>query len=133
MRKIGLLIVIALVLTVAACKSDGSGGTLTGTVTYAKSADKPLTDKNNVGAPATDVKVRIRLLEQPKQSGGEPIFVSGDALFELTPDAQGKYALELPQSQYLLEIVSADGTVVDKRMILMKAGQNIRADFNLTP
>jgi hypothetical protein len=133
MRKSAWLWVMALLLLLAACKTGTTTvyGTLSGTVTYAKSADRPLTDQTNIGDPATDVIVRISLLEQSKYSGGQPIFVQGDTLFELVLDDKGGYSVQLPQGQYMLEVVGKEGKVLTKQMITMKSGQPLRADFNV--
>ncbi len=133
MRKTVLALLIICAVLAAACKSQPNTiyGTVSGRVTYAQSADKPLTDKSNVGRPATDVKVRISLLEQPKQSGGQPVFIQGEPLFELVPDADGKYQAQLAYGQYLLEIVHGDNAILAKRMLIIRAGQSITADFNV--
>ena len=133
MRKLAWLWVVVLILGLAACKKESTAvfGTLSGTVTYAESADKPLDDKANVGDPATDVMVRISLLETPKYSGGQPLYVQGEPLFELTPDSSGGYKVELPYGQYMLEVVGKDAKILAKRMIKLKRGQPFRADFNV--
>ena len=133
MRKLAWLWVVALLLLLAACKTGTTTvyGTLSGTVTYAKSADQPLTDKDNIGEPAADVIVRISLLEQSKYSGGQPIFVQGDTLFELVLDGKGGYSVQLPQGQYMLEVVGNEAKVLAKQMITLKSGQSLRADFNV--
>ena len=133
MRKLAWLGMVALILLLAACKTGTTTvyGTLSGTVTYAKSADKPLDDKANIGDPATDVIVRISLLETPKYSGGQPLYVQGEPLFELTPDASGGYKVEMPYGQYMLEIVGKEAKILAKQMITLKSGQSLRADFNV--
>jgi|GEM_PF-3334587 len=133
MRKAALLLLVICAALAVACKSGTNTiyGTVSGTVTYARSADKPLTDKSNIGRPATDVKVRIRLLEQPKYSGGQPVFIQGEPLFELIPDANGKYNVQLAYGQYLLEVVRGEDTVLAKRMLIVRAGQSLTADFNV--
>lgn len=133
MRRAALLLLIVCAAFAAACKSEPNTiyGTVSGRVTYAVSADKPLTDKSNIGRPATDVKVRISLLEQPKHSGGQPVFIQGDPLFELVPDADGKYQAQLPYGQYLLEVVHGEGAILVKRMLTIRAGQSLTADFNV--
>lgn len=136
MRRVGwVLLIVALAASLSACsKQSASGyGTLRGRVTYAKSAEQPLTDAGNVGGPATDVKVRVRLLEEPHQSGGQPLYLEGEPLFELTLDEKGEYTLELPQGQYLLEVVGEEGTVLTKRIAFIEPGKTFRADFNLAP
>lgn len=132
MKRLAWLWVVMLILGLAACKNDTTAyGTLSGTVTFAKSADKPLDDKANIGDPATDVIVRISLLEETKYSGGQPLYVQGDALFELVPDSAGGYNAHLPRGQYMLEVVGKDGKTVAKRMLTLKAGQSLQADFNV--
>lgn len=133
MGKTMLALLILCAVLASACKSQPNTiyGSVSGRVTYARSADKPLTDKANVGRPATDVKVRISLLEQPKHSGGQPVFIQGEPLFELVPDTEGKYQAQLPYGQYLLEIVHGDSAILAKRMLIIKAGQTITADFNV--
>lgn len=132
MKKLAWLWVVVLILGLAACKNNSTAyGMLSGTVTYARSADKPLDDKANIGDPATDAMVRISLLETPKYSGGQPLYVQGDPLFELTPNASGGYKVELPYGQYMLEVVGKDAKILAKQMITMKAGKSLRADFNV--
>lgn len=134
MRKVGWLLFLAFaIIALSACKSQGGSvyGTLHGRVTYARSASEPLDDRGNIGDPATDTKVVIRVLEQAKSAQGAPIFMPGEPLFELTPDAKGGYRVELAQAQYLVEIVGADGTVLTKQMVIMKSGANVQADFNV--
>ncbi len=136
MRKVGwMLLSLLLIASLSACKNQGASGygTLKGRVTYAKSADKPLTDQDNVGEPATDVVVQVRLLEEPRSGGGQPLYIEGETFFELTPNEKGEYSVQLPQGQFLVEIVSEDGTVLAKRMAFIKPGQTFRADFNLSP
>lgn len=133
MKKTAIWLLILCAVLAVACKSKPNTiyGTVSGKVTYARSADKPLTDKSNIGRPATDVKVRISLLEQPKHSGGQPVFIQGEALFELTPDADGKYQVQLAYGQYLVEIVHGENTILAKRMLTIRAGQSLTADFNV--
>lgn len=133
MKKTTILLLILCTVLAAACKNNPNTiyGTVSGRVTYARTADKPLTDKSNIGQPAIDVKVRISLLEQPRQSGGQPVFIQGEPLFELTPDADGKYHVQLAYGQYLLEIVHGENTVLAKRMLIIRAGQSLTADFNV--
>ena len=94
-------------------------------------ADQPLTDKTNIGEPATDVIVRISPLEETKYSGGQPLFVQGDPLFELVLDDKGGYSVQLPQGQYMLEVIGKEGKALAKQMITLKSGQSLRADFNV--
>lgn len=136
MRKVGwMLLIVTLVASLSACKNQGTSGygTLRGRVTYAKSAEQPLTDKDNVGEPATNVKVQVRLLEEPQSGGGQPLYLEGETFFELAPDEQGEFSIQLPQGQFLLSVVAEDGTVLAKRMAFVKPGQTFRADFNLAP
>lgn len=133
MRKLVWLGAVALILILAACNGSKTTayGTLSGTVTYAKSADRPLTDKTNIGEPATDVMVRISLLEETKYSGGQPLYVQGKVLFELVLDAAGGYKVELPRGQYMLEVIGKEGKALAKQMITLKSGQSLRSDFNV--
>ncbi len=136
MRRIGwVLLIAALIASLSACKNQSASGygTLTGRVTYAKSAEQPVTDEDNIGEPATDLKVRVRLLEEPQEGGGQSLYVEGEPLFELAPDEQGEYTLELPKGQYLLEVVREEETILTKRIALIEPGQTFRADFNLAP
>ena len=136
MRRVGWILLIAmLVASLSACKNQGTSeyATLRGRVTYAKSAEQPLTDKDNVGEPATDVTVQVRLLEEPQSGGGQPLYLEGETFFELAPDEQGEFSIQLPQGQFLLSVVAEDGTVLTKRMAILEPGQTFRADFNLAP
>jgi len=130
MRKVVWFGILALAVLLAGCKTGTPTiyGTLSGTVTYAQSADN-----SNAGQPATDVIVRIRLLEQQTQQGAAPVYIQGEVLFELVLDEKGGYKVELPKGQYLLEVVGKSGAVLAKQMILMQPGKSLRADFNLPP
>jgi len=93
-----------LALATAACDVVSGPGMLTGTVTYAKDPNWPLSDPQNAGEPVAGIKVLIYATEKQDVPGRAVYVAQKMPTKKVTTDEQGRYAVELPSGHYVVRL-----------------------------